>query len=111
MLGVSCVTQVREGIRSSDLRQRSKIKDADLYDEQSKIRRVGHIMRINDNRWMKAVSDWISRDVKRTAGRPPTDPMAAENVGKKPFDFNEWRFDAEQHPVFTKELETALKGK
>ncbi|KAE9418155.1 hypothetical protein Angca_009721, partial [Angiostrongylus cantonensis] len=72
MLGVSRFTQVRDGMRSSDLRQRSKIKDAVLYAKQSKIRWAGHVMRMNDNRWIRAVSDWIPRDVKRTAGRPPT---------------------------------------
>ncbi|KAE9421157.1 hypothetical protein Angca_008101, partial [Angiostrongylus cantonensis] len=40
--------------------------------KQSKIRWNGHVMRMNDNRWTRAVSDWIPRDVKRTAGRPPT---------------------------------------
>ena len=29
-------------------------------------------MRMNDNRWTRAVCDWIPRDVKRIAGRPPT---------------------------------------
>ncbi|KAE9415635.1 hypothetical protein Angca_007756, partial [Angiostrongylus cantonensis] len=72
MQGVSLFTQVRDGIRSSDLRQRSKIKNAVSYAKQSKIRWVGHVMRMNDNRWTRAVSDWIPRDVKRTAGRPPT---------------------------------------
>ncbi|KAE9415145.1 hypothetical protein Angca_004516, partial [Angiostrongylus cantonensis] len=71
MLRVSRFTQVRDGIRSSDLRQRSKIKDAVLYAKQSKIRWPGHVMRLSDNRWTRAVSDWIPRDVKRTAGRPP----------------------------------------
>ncbi|KAE9417080.1 hypothetical protein Angca_006453, partial [Angiostrongylus cantonensis] len=71
-LRVSRFAQVRDGIRSSDLRQRSKIKDAVLYAKQSKIRWAGHVMRMNDNRWTRAVSDWIPRDVKRTAGRPPT---------------------------------------
>ncbi|KAE9421744.1 hypothetical protein Angca_007238, partial [Angiostrongylus cantonensis] len=59
MLGVSRFTQVRDGIRNSDLRQRSKIKDVVLYAIQSKIRSAGHIMRMNDNRWTRAVSDWI----------------------------------------------------
>ncbi|VDM52009.1 unnamed protein product [Angiostrongylus costaricensis] len=72
MLGVSRATQVMEGIRSSDLRQRSKIKDAVLYTKQSKIRETGHVMRMNDNRWIRAVSDWIPQDVRRTAGRTPT---------------------------------------
>ncbi|KAE9418790.1 hypothetical protein Angca_006582, partial [Angiostrongylus cantonensis] len=72
MLGVPRFTQVRDGIRSFDLRQRSKIKVAVLYAKQSKIKWAGHVMRVNGNRWRRAVSDWISRDVKRTAGRPPT---------------------------------------
>ncbi|KAE9413948.1 hypothetical protein Angca_004620, partial [Angiostrongylus cantonensis] len=71
MLRVSRFTQVRDGIRSSDLCQRSKIKDGVLYAKQSKIRWAGHVMRMNDNRWTRAVSDWIPRDDKRTAGRPP----------------------------------------
>ncbi|VDM60422.1 unnamed protein product [Angiostrongylus costaricensis] len=72
MLGVSLSTQVMDAIRSSDLRQRSKIKDAILYARQWKIKWTGQVMRMNKNRWAGAVSDWISRDVKRTAGRPPT---------------------------------------
>ncbi|KAE9413802.1 hypothetical protein Angca_007693, partial [Angiostrongylus cantonensis] len=72
MIGVSRFAQVRNGIRSSDLCQRSKIKDAQVYAKQSKIRWAGHVMRMNDNRCTRAVSDWIPRDVKRTAGRPPT---------------------------------------
>ncbi|KAE9414201.1 hypothetical protein Angca_006114, partial [Angiostrongylus cantonensis] len=71
-LGVSRFTQVRDGIQSSDPRQRSKIKDAVLYAKPSKIRWAGHVMRMNGNRWTRAASDWIFRDVKRTAGRPPT---------------------------------------
>ncbi|KAE9417351.1 hypothetical protein Angca_003448, partial [Angiostrongylus cantonensis] len=72
MLGVSRFTQIRDGIRSSDLCQRSKIGDAVLYAKQSKIRWAGHVMRVIDNRWTSAFSDWIPRDVKSTAGRPPT---------------------------------------
>ncbi|KAE9418604.1 hypothetical protein Angca_008004, partial [Angiostrongylus cantonensis] len=58
MLGVSRFTQVRDRIRSSDLRQRSKIKDAVLYAKQSNIRWAGHVMRMNDNRCTRDVSDW-----------------------------------------------------
>ncbi|VDM57083.1 unnamed protein product [Angiostrongylus costaricensis] len=57
MLGVSRSTQVRDGIGSSDLHQRSKIKDAALYAKQWKISWAGHVMRMNDNRWTRAVSD------------------------------------------------------
>ncbi|VDM57483.1 unnamed protein product [Angiostrongylus costaricensis] len=71
MLGVSRLTQARNGIRSSTLRHRSKIKDAVLYAKQSRIRWAGHVMRMNDNRWTRAVSDWIPRNVKCTAEKPP----------------------------------------
>ncbi|KAK6732299.1 hypothetical protein RB195_016592 [Necator americanus] len=40
MLGVSRFTQVRDGIQSSLLRQRSKIRDAAAFAKQSKIRRT-----------------------------------------------------------------------
>ncbi|KAK6760643.1 hypothetical protein RB195_021921 [Necator americanus] len=72
MLGVSRFTQVRDGIRSPLPRQRSKIRDAAAYAKESKIRWAGHVMRFNDNRWTRAVSEWIPRDIKRTAETPPT---------------------------------------
>ena len=72
MLGLSRITQVREGIRSSELRQRSKIGDASAYAKMSKIRWAGHVMRFNDDRWTRAVSDWVPRNIKRTVGRAPT---------------------------------------
>ncbi|KAE9416734.1 hypothetical protein Angca_002485, partial [Angiostrongylus cantonensis] len=59
MLRVSRFTQLRDGIRSSDLRQRSEIKGVVLYAKPSKIRWAGHVMSMNDNRWTEAVSDWI----------------------------------------------------
>ncbi|KAE9417287.1 hypothetical protein Angca_007576, partial [Angiostrongylus cantonensis] len=59
MLGVSRFTQVRYGIQSSDLLQRSKIKNGVLYAKQLKIRWAGHVIRLNDNRWTRTVSDWI----------------------------------------------------
>ncbi|KAK6738816.1 hypothetical protein RB195_020738 [Necator americanus] len=72
VLGVSRFTQVRDGIRSSLLRQRSKIRDAAAFAKESKIWWAGHVMRFNDNRWTRAVSEWVPRDIKRTTGRPPT---------------------------------------
>ncbi|KIH57231.1 hypothetical protein ANCDUO_12579 [Ancylostoma duodenale] len=72
MVGITRLTQVRAEIRSSTLRQQSKIKDVAAYTKLSKIRWVGHMMRLNDNPWTRAVSDWTPRHVKRTTGRPPT---------------------------------------
>ncbi|KAE9413012.1 hypothetical protein Angca_008660, partial [Angiostrongylus cantonensis] len=56
MLGVSRLTQVRNWIQSSDLRQRSKIKGAILYGKQLKIRWTRHVMRMNKKLWTRAVS-------------------------------------------------------
>uniref|UniRef100_A0A7I5E504 Reverse transcriptase domain-containing protein n=1 Tax=Haemonchus contortus TaxID=6289 RepID=A0A7I5E504_HAECO len=72
MLGISLYTQVQKGIRSSELRQRTKIRDAVDHAKKSKIRWAGNVMRYNDDRWTRAVTDWIPRDIKRTPGRPPT---------------------------------------
>ncbi|VDO65752.1 unnamed protein product [Heligmosomoides polygyrus] len=55
MLRVTRVMQVREGLRSSELRRCC---------------RVGHVMRFADTRWTRAVNDWIPRDVKRTPVSP-----------------------------------------
>ncbi|KAK6753965.1 hypothetical protein RB195_013139 [Necator americanus] len=45
--GVPRFTQVRGGIRSSLLRQRSKIRDAAAFAKKSKIKWAGHVMRFN----------------------------------------------------------------
>ncbi|XGW32630.1 hypothetical protein V3C99_017294, partial [Haemonchus contortus] len=51
------------GIRSSELRHRTKIRDAVDYAKKSKIRWAGHVMRYSDDRWTRAVTDWIPRDI------------------------------------------------
>ncbi|KAK6756346.1 hypothetical protein RB195_014637 [Necator americanus] len=63
MLGVSRFTQVRDGIRSSLLRQRSNIRDAAAFAKEIKIRWAGHVMRFNDNRWTRSVSNWVPREL------------------------------------------------
>uniref|UniRef100_A0A7I4YLG5 PINc domain-containing protein n=1 Tax=Haemonchus contortus TaxID=6289 RepID=A0A7I4YLG5_HAECO len=72
MLGIFLFTQVQKGIRSSELRQQTKIRDAVDYAKKSKIRWAEHVMRYSDDRSTRAVTDWIPRDIKRTPGRPPT---------------------------------------
>ncbi|KIH65197.1 hypothetical protein ANCDUO_04481 [Ancylostoma duodenale] len=80
MLGIIRLTQVRAGIRSSTLREQSKIRDAATYAKLSKIRWAGHMMRLNDHRWTRAVSDWTPRDVKRTTGRPSTRSPSRKDI-------------------------------
>ncbi|EYB97225.1 hypothetical protein Y032_0142g2308 [Ancylostoma ceylanicum] len=85
MLGVTRRTQVRAGIRSSTVRQQSKIRDANMYAKLSNISWTGHVMRLNDHRWTRAVSDWTPRNVKRTKKRPPTrwnDMMLFSRTGR-----------------------------
>ncbi|KAK6743545.1 hypothetical protein RB195_010676 [Necator americanus] len=89
MLGVSRLTQVRDGIRSSLLRQRSKIRDTAAFAKESKIRWAGHVMRFNDNRWTRAVSDWVL-DIKRTGilsalqeDRRPDGQISSRSPSKK----------------------------
>uniref|UniRef100_A0A7I5E9D4 Nmad3 domain-containing protein n=1 Tax=Haemonchus contortus TaxID=6289 RepID=A0A7I5E9D4_HAECO len=55
-----------------EFRHRTKIRDAVDYAKNLKIRWAGHVMRYSDDRWTRAVTDWIPRDIKRTPGRPPT---------------------------------------
>uniref|UniRef100_A0A7I5E527 Transposase n=1 Tax=Haemonchus contortus TaxID=6289 RepID=A0A7I5E527_HAECO len=64
VLGIFLYTQV-QGIRSSELRKRMKMKDAVAYGKKPKTRWVEH-MRYRDGHWTKAVTDWISRGIKRT---------------------------------------------
>ncbi|KAK6763465.1 hypothetical protein RB195_023965 [Necator americanus] len=64
--------QVRDGIRSPIPGQRSKIRDAAAFAKESKIWWAGHVMHFNDNRWNRAVGDWVHLDIMRTIGRPPT---------------------------------------
>ncbi|VDL80184.1 unnamed protein product [Nippostrongylus brasiliensis] len=57
MLEVTRFIQARDGIRSSELRRQSKIRDAVAWAKLSKIRWGGHVMRFRDDRWMRAVTD------------------------------------------------------
>ncbi|WKX89538.1 hypothetical protein Q1695_008863 [Nippostrongylus brasiliensis] len=65
------VLGVTHFIQSSELRRQSKIRDAVAWAKLSKVRWGGHVMRFRDDRWTRAVTDWIPQDVRRTPGRPP----------------------------------------
>uniref|UniRef100_A0A0K0D4F9 NADH dehydrogenase [ubiquinone] 1 alpha subcomplex subunit n=1 Tax=Angiostrongylus cantonensis TaxID=6313 RepID=A0A0K0D4F9_ANGCA len=60
------------GMRSSDLRNPSHLRDPGEYTSTTKHRWVGHIMRRTDDRWTKRTVEWTPRECKRPLGRPPT---------------------------------------
>uniref|UniRef100_A0A7I4XYI0 Uncharacterized protein n=1 Tax=Haemonchus contortus TaxID=6289 RepID=A0A7I4XYI0_HAECO len=62
-------TLVQEGIRSSELRHRTKIREAVDYARKSKIRWAGHVMRYSDDHLTRAVTDWIPRNIELQCGR------------------------------------------
>ncbi|KAK6742575.1 hypothetical protein RB195_010062 [Necator americanus] len=64
-------TQHLAGLRGSDLRGMSRLRDPAEYVSKAKHRWAGHMRRIDD-RWTKRTLDWITRDAKRPRGRPPT---------------------------------------
>ncbi|WKX93197.1 hypothetical protein Q1695_010888 [Nippostrongylus brasiliensis] len=53
----------------------------------------------------KKLDDDLEQFMEEMAAR-----KAAEKTEKKPFDFDEWCKDIDQHPAFMKDLETGLKG-
>ncbi len=65
-------TQHLVGLRSSDLRSMSRLRDPVEYVSKAKYRWAGHIARRTDDRWTLRTLEWIPRDVKRPRGRPPT---------------------------------------
>ncbi|KAK6749545.1 hypothetical protein RB195_001890 [Necator americanus] len=65
-------TQHLAGLRSSDLRGMSRLRDPAEYVSKAKHRWASHIMRRIDDRRAKRTLEWIPRDAKRPRGRPPT---------------------------------------
>ncbi|KAK6736953.1 hypothetical protein RB195_019570 [Necator americanus] len=61
-------TQHLAGLRSSDLRGMSRLRDPAEYVSKAKHRWAGHIMRRIDDRWTKRTLEWIPRDAKRPEG-------------------------------------------
>ncbi|KOB73137.1 Endonuclease-reverse transcriptase [Operophtera brumata] len=62
--------KLRDRIRSSKIRSKTKILDAGKMAARLKWKWAGHIARVKDNRWSERVLHWWPRDGKRERGRP-----------------------------------------
>ncbi|XGW22067.1 hypothetical protein V3C99_004770 [Haemonchus contortus] len=71
-LKISRRQQWQQGLRSSDLKERSRLKDPLQYMAHSKHRWAGHLLRRTDDRWSLRVTEWLPRNKTRPSGRPPT---------------------------------------
>ncbi|KIH64143.1 hypothetical protein ANCDUO_05550 [Ancylostoma duodenale] len=82
MLGVTHLTQVRAGLRSSILLQQSKVRDAAAYARSITIRSVTCC--INDNLWTKTVSDLNPRNVSaQQQDHQPDGPTSSRSLLKQ----------------------------
>ncbi|KAK6725967.1 hypothetical protein RB195_004343 [Necator americanus] len=64
--------QYLAGLRSSELRGMSRLRDPAEYISKAKHRWAGHIMRRIDDRWTRRTQEWIPGDAKRPRGGQPT---------------------------------------
>ncbi|KAL6735811.1 hypothetical protein Aduo_006218 [Ancylostoma duodenale] len=55
--------------RSSDLREKSRLKDPLKYMKHLKHRWAGHFLQRNDDRWSLRVTEWLPRNKTRPLGR------------------------------------------
>ena len=70
MLQITRTAQLRKGQRSSDIRERSYIRDGVRNSKISKIKWDKQVIRLNNNQWTIAVTDWIVPYVKYTLTKP-----------------------------------------
>ena len=60
---------IRDKIRNTEIRKQTQVKDIMVKIKQAKWRWAGHLMRRDDNRWTRRVTEWQPRNGKRTRGR------------------------------------------
>ncbi|EPB74124.1 hypothetical protein ANCCEY_06795 [Ancylostoma ceylanicum] len=72
LLKTSRYQQWHPGLRSTELREKSQLKDPLQYMQRMKHRWAGHLLRRSDDRWSLRVTEWLPRNKTRPLGRPPT---------------------------------------
>ena len=60
---------IRDKVRNSEIRKQTQVKDIILKIKEAKWRWAGHLMRKDDNRWTKRMTEWQPRCGKRGRGR------------------------------------------
>ncbi|KAI5749413.1 hypothetical protein M8J76_007135 [Diaphorina citri] len=61
--------KLEQKIRTKDIEKRLAVKRVENIAAELKLKWAGHMMRTQDNRWSKAITEWIPRDRKRNRGR------------------------------------------
>ncbi|KAI5737636.1 hypothetical protein M8J76_015259 [Diaphorina citri] len=61
--------KLSQKIRTKNIENRLQVKRAEQIATELKFKWAGHMMRTNDNRWSKSLTEWIPRDKKRNRGR------------------------------------------
>lgn len=62
----------QDKVRSSIIREKTKVADILLRIDQQKWRWTGHMIRDKQDKWSTIISDWYPRDGKRSRGRQQT---------------------------------------
>ena len=52
---------IRDKVRNSEIRKQTQVKDIILKIKEAKWRWAGHLMRRDDNRWTKRMTEWQPR--------------------------------------------------
>ena len=60
---------IRDKIRNSEIRKQTQVKDVIVKIKEAKWRWAGHLMRRDDNRWTKRLTEWQPRVGRRSRGR------------------------------------------
>jgi len=68
MIGIT----MRDRRRSTWVRAKTRVKDIVQVVKKQKWRWVGHVARINDNRWTKRIKNWCPYNYQRSKKRPDT---------------------------------------
>ena len=61
--------KLRDKCKLTEIRKRTKVTDANKNMKQLKWRWTGHMMRENNDKWTREITEWYPRDGKRRRGR------------------------------------------